>query len=122
VAVQEALSVPDGHQTADIPVPEYDEKRLDCEFDRLQRRLPGPIGRSLRWLRAPSARWVRWPIAILFILGGLVGFLPILGFWMVPVGLMLLAQDVSFLRPPLLRVIVWVRRRWSAASQRRYKR
>ncbi len=41
-----------------------------------------------------------------FILGGLVGFLPILGFWMIPLGLALVADDVPALRRR--------RRRWAA--------
>jgi hypothetical protein len=34
---------------------------------------------------------------MLLICGGLLGFLPILGLWMLPLGLLLLAEDV----PPL---------------------
>ncbi|MGE4062984.1 MAG: hypothetical protein AB7E79_06410 [Rhodospirillaceae bacterium] len=37
---------------------------------------------------------VRIVVGILFVLFGLVGFLPILGFWMVPVGLVILAIDI----------------------------
>ena len=44
-------------------------------------------------------------IAVLLIIGGIVCvFLPILGFWMVPLGLALLAIDLPFLRGPLARV------------------
>jgi hypothetical protein len=32
------------------------------------------------------------------ILAGLLGFLPVLGFWMIPVGLSLLAVDFPFVR------------------------
>ena len=45
--------------------------------------------------RAPQ--WVRWSLAILLILGGLLSFLPILGIWMLPLGLMLLAPDSPWL-------------------------
>ena len=31
---------------------------------------------------------------ILLIIGGMFGFLPILGFWMIPVGLLLIALDI----------------------------
>ena len=34
-------------------------------------------------------------------MAGVVGFLPILGFWMVPLGLAVLAQDVPVLRRPM---------------------
>lgn len=39
-------------------------------------------------------RFVRIPIGVFFVLGGLLGFLPIVGFWMVPLGLALLASDI----------------------------
>ena len=52
-----------------------------------------------RWLRKPASRWARIPTGILLIFGGFLGMLPFLGFWMLPLGLMLLADDV----PPLRR-------------------
>lgn len=38
-------------------------------------------------------RWVRIPLGILLIVGGIFGALPILGFWMLPLGLILLSAD-----------------------------
>ena len=49
---------------------------------------------------------------LVLILAGFVGFLPILGFWMVPLGLLLIAQDVPFLQRPILRLIEWGERKW----------
>ena len=46
------------------------------------------------------------------ILGGLVGFLPILGFWMVPLGLMVLAADFPAVRRFNRRVSTAVLRWW----------
>lgn len=34
---------------------------------------------------------LRWSIGLLLIVGGVLGFLPVLGFWMVPLGVLLLA-------------------------------
>jgi hypothetical protein len=48
---------------------------------------------TLRPLRRPSYRWLRIPLGVLLVLGGLLGFLPVLGFWMIPLGLWLLAVD-----------------------------
>jgi len=59
---------------------------LNQEMEQLEKRLPSLIARLVQWLRDPAARWFRAPIAVVFILGGLVGFLPILGFWMIPSG------------------------------------
>ena len=80
---------------------------------RLERKLPDAIGRTIRRLRDPALRWVRIPIGILLILGGLLSFLPVLGLWMLPLGFLLLAQDLAFLRRPTGRALVWLERRWA---------
>jgi hypothetical protein len=50
--------------------------------------------RVLESLRKPKLRLVRIPAGVLLVLGGgLVGFLPLVGFWMVPLGLAVLAID-----------------------------
>ncbi|MGE3476869.1 MAG: hypothetical protein AB7H70_13795 [Rhodospirillaceae bacterium] len=41
---------------------------------------------------------VRILVGILLVLFGLVGFLPVLGFWMVPVGLAVLAIDIPVVK------------------------
>jgi hypothetical protein len=85
---------------------------LDQQLDRFSERLPKSVARGVRWLRGPSSRFVRIPLAILLIGGGIIGFLPIFGFWMIPLGLALIAQDVPFLRPPLARFLAWIERKW----------
>jgi hypothetical protein len=85
---------------------------LDRELDRLERKLPPRIGRFIRWVRQPSARWVRWPLAVILIVGGIFGILPVLGLWMLPLGLVLIAQDIPFLRGPLGRLVAWINDRW----------
>jgi fatty acid desaturase len=84
-----------------------DRSDLDTQFERLEKMLPGGMRRLVHWLKGPSSRWVRIPLAILLVAGGFVGFLPILGFWMVPLGLILIAQDIPFLRKPVARLIAW---------------
>jgi hypothetical protein len=81
---------------------------LNAELSRLAEQLPPLAARLVGWLRGPSSGFVRIPLALLLIVGGLVGFLPILGFWMIPLGLALLAQDVPFLQKPMAHVIRWV--------------
>jgi hypothetical protein len=56
-------------------------------------------------LRRPRAIWVRVPAGIALTGGGVLGFLPVLGVWMLPVGLALLAHDVPSMRRPLARVL-----------------
>jgi hypothetical protein len=96
-----------------------DEERLDRQLDRLEQELPERAARFLRWLRAPSSRWVRIPAGILLIVGGVFSFLPILGLWMVPLGALLLAQDIPFLRRPVGRALLWLERRWIQWKRRR---
>lgn len=93
-------------------MPERDGKRLDRQFDRIERKLPDRVSRIIRWLREPSSRWVRIPAGLLLIVGGIFSFLPVLGVWMLPLGLLLLAQDLPFLRRPMRRALLWMERRW----------
>ena len=77
-------------------------------MERFEARLPDRIACTARWLRQPESRLVRIPGALLLIVGGVFGFLPVLGLWMLPLGLALIAVDVPALRPPLTRVLRWV--------------
>lgn len=93
--------------------------RLDRQFARLEQRLPAWVGRFLRWLRQPASRWVRLPISVLLVCGGVFSILPILGLWMIPLGLLLMAQDLPFLRRPTGRALVRVEYRWRQWIRRR---
>lgn len=46
----------------------------------------------------PESRGLRIAIGVLLILGGIVGFLPILGFWMIPLGLLVLSYEIPTVR------------------------
>ena len=81
------------------------EPDFDEEMDRLQDYMPDWAGRNFDRLRQPKAVWVRVPAGIVLTGGGVLGFLPVLGFWMLPIGLALLAYDVRPMRPPLARVL-----------------
>jgi hypothetical protein len=51
-------------------------------------------------------------MAMLLIMGGIFSILPMLGAWMLPLGLMLLAIDLPFLQAPVNRAILWAERIW----------
>ena len=89
-----------------------DAERLDRQVNRISNELPSVAGGFLRWLRGSSSGWVRVPVGLLLIIFGVFGFLPVLGFWMVPLGVLLLAQDIPFLRRPILRALFWLERKW----------
>ena len=59
----------------------------------------------------PASRLVRIGLGILLLLGGLVGFLPVVGFWMVPLGLIVLSVDLPIVRRQRRRLAVWWGRR-----------
>ena len=85
------------------------ERRLE----RLIERLPISWQAALRWLRQPSQRWLRITVGTLLIIGSLLSILPIFGLWMLPLGLVLLAEDVPFLRRLTDRILEWIERRRS---------
>lgn len=91
------------------------KERLHAELDRLQKHMPGWASSALKRVRAPGAVWGRVPLTIVLMAGGFVGFLPILGFWMLPLGLALLALDLPFLRGPLARFLGWINRKLEPA-------
>ena len=59
----------------------------------------------------PSSRPLRVGLGVLLILGGFLGFLPILGFWMIPLGLVVLSIDIPYVRRLRRRLEVWWGRR-----------
>ncbi|MCX5578670.1 hypothetical protein [Kaistia terrae] len=61
----------------------------------------------------PNSRTARTAIGGGFLLGGVLGFLPILGFWMVPVGLVVLSHDSPRVRRIRRKSEVALLRRWA---------
>jgi len=95
-------------------VTEPEHTSSDPHVRRLLGSLPGFARRAFAWLERPAAKWVRLPLGCALIVGGFLGFLPILGFWMIPIGALMIGQDI----PPIRRVTVWalagVQRWWDA--------
>ena len=64
--------------------------------------------RAVEWgdRRVPTG--LRSVLGLLLMTGGVLGFLPLLGFWMLPIGLAFIALDI----PPLRRrLLAWLKRR-----------
>ena len=57
-------------------------------------------------------RRLRLCIGVLLLFGGILGFLPILGFWMFPLGLLVLSYDLPTVRRWRRRLEVKWLRRW----------
>ena len=64
-----------------------------------------------RKFRVPESRSVRMGAGFLLVLGGVFGFLPILGFWMIPLGLVILSVDMPAVRRARRRMEVWFGRK-----------
>lgn len=88
------------------------KQEIDRHFAWFEAKLPPRPARFVGWLRRPSSRYVRIPLAILLILGGIFSILPVLGLWMLPLGLLLFAQDVPFLQKPTAQLLGWIERKW----------
>jgi len=74
--------------------------------------VPISVSQSIRWLRKPSSFAVRLVVALLLILGGIFSFLPVVGLWMLPLGMLFIAQDVPLLQKPLVCALGWVEAKW----------
>ena len=59
----------------------------------------------------PKSKPIRIGIGILLIAGGVVGFLPVLGFWMIPLGLLVLSIDLPIVRRWRRQLTVWWHRK-----------
>ena len=88
------------------------KRKLDKAYEGLERESPDRVARMIRWLRDPDSRWVRLPLGLALIAGGVFGFLPILGFEFIPLGLLLIAQDVPFLQKPVGSATIWLECKW----------
>ena len=89
------------------------ERILQRRLDKAQQYLPSILAEWVAHLRQPSASWVRVPLGILLILGSVFSFLPVLGLWMLPLGLVLLSLDIALLRRPTARMLVAGERWWN---------
>jgi len=67
------------------------------------------LKKRLRKLRELPHPW-RMLSGVLLIIGGLVWFLPIVGIWMIPLGLWMLSKDFPWARRWHLNLVVWWRR------------
>ena len=65
--------------------------------DRLQRRFARVSYEMLQWAEGVPVG-LRSMLGVLLAIGGVFGFLPILGFWMFPLGVAFVALDLPWMR------------------------
>lgn len=63
----------------------------------------------------PRSRVGRIATGSALVVGGTLGFLPVLGFWMIPLGLIVLSHDLPAVRRRRRRMAVW----WASRQNRR---
>lgn len=59
----------------------------------------------------PRSRAARVAIGVTLTVFGIFGFLPVLGFWMIPLGLLVLSYEFASVRRLRRRLVVWWERR-----------
>ena len=70
-----------------------------------------------REIQLPRSRLLRVPVGGALVFFGMFGFLPVLGFWMVPLGLFVLAYDFPRVRRFNRRTGIWIKRRYQQWRQ-----
>jgi hypothetical protein len=89
-------------------------RELDQYLARMGAYLPNWLCETVKWIRKPERFAARAAVSLLLVLGGVFSFLPVLGLWMLPLGLIVISQDLVFLQRPLVRTIRWIERHWRA--------
>ena len=64
----------------------------------LRRRIARTTLRTLRWGERRVPVGARSLVGVLLMVGGVFGFLPIVGFWMLPLGVAFIALDIPWTR------------------------
>ena len=75
-----------------------------------------------RRIGVPGHPFLRIGFGVLLLIGGALGFLPVLGYWMIPLGLAVLAIDFPLARRLQRRLNVrlgyWLHRNWPNFARR----
>ena len=85
------------------------QRRLVRQFSAIGCASP-TIGAGIVMVRDRCSIFLRLPLAIILMIGGLLAILPFLTVWMIPIGVLLLATDLPFLRPIVSMIIIRLRR------------
>lgn len=88
------------------------KRELEEAYEGLEQEVPDRVADALRWLRDPRSRLVRLSVGLALIALSSLWFLPVIGLEWAVVGLLLIAQDVPFLRVPAAKMMLWVEDLW----------
>jgi hypothetical protein len=85
---------------------------LDRAFAALERQVSERVARVIRWVRDPNKRRIRLAIGAFCIVLSFFWWLPVIGIELLPIGLLLIAIDVPFLRRPVGLSLLWMVGKW----------
>jgi hypothetical protein len=80
---------------------------LEADMTADDRRPERKISVFGREFSMPRSRAARIAIGVALVVFGIFGFLPILGFWMIPLGLLVLSYEFTWARRLRRRLTVW---------------
>jgi hypothetical protein len=87
---------------------EQDRVLFEGAYAELVKELPEFVARALARVSGPGMGWVRIPLGVVFIVGGFLSFLPVLGIELLPLGVLLLAHDLPVLHRPVGTATLWL--------------
>lgn len=95
---------------------------MTCNFSRLPTRSAMTNLRiGNRTFKLPQSRSWRIVVGVALIIGGILGFLPIVGFWMIPLGTLVLSNEFHVIRRLRRRMTVkWGRRKQRHEAARKF--
>lgn len=79
------------------------------------------VDRFEAW-NARQSPFLRFPLGIGLCLGGLLAILPVFGLWMLPLGLMVLSEDIPWLKDKREHFEAWLRKAIAARRARHGER
>ncbi|MGE3150577.1 MAG: hypothetical protein AB7K04_16085 [Pseudorhodoplanes sp.] len=92
-----------------LPLPLHEE--LDAVLRAIEWKLPPFAKPLLRMIRKPQPVYVRIPLGVALVLGGIFSVLPVLGIWMLPLGMLLLGRDVPAVCRLSIRMLRFIERK-----------
>ena len=96
------------------------DDRMEGDGDRRRaRRRISVLGREFAM---PQSRALRITIGVLLVFFGMLGFLPVLGFWMIPLGILVLSYEFATVRRWRRRFELWWAERRGRRRQSRRRR
>jgi len=89
------------------------ESKLDAAYEALQRHAHAACSRLLRRIRHPRGRKARLALGATFVGLGVLGpVLPVAGVWMIPLGLLLIAEELPRIQHPVAKLALALERQW----------